>query len=64
MAVKITIDRDKCVGAAACVAIGPEVFQLDDEDKATVLDPKAAPIEDIKEAAESCPVQAITVVEE
>lgn len=64
MAVKITIDRDKCVGAAACVAIAPEAFELDDQDKAIVIDPAGAPIEDIQEAADRCPTQAITVSEE
>lgn len=63
MSVKITIDRDKCVGAAACVAIAPEVFQLDDEDKATVIDPEGAPIQDIKEAEARCPTSAISVEE-
>jgi len=63
MAVKITIDRDKCVGAAVCVAIAPEVFELDDEDKSKVIDAEGAPIEDIKEAADRCPTGAITVEE-
>jgi len=63
MAVKITIDRERCVGAAACVAIAPEVFQLDDEDKAVVIDPEGAPIEDIREAEARCPTQAISVEE-
>lgn len=63
MAVKITIDRDKCVGAAACVATAPEVFQLDDEDKAIVADANGAPMEDVREAADRCPMGAITVEE-
>ena len=63
MAVKVTIDRDKCVGAAVCVALAPEVFMLDDEDKATIIDVNGAPIEDLKDAAERCPTGAITVDE-
>ncbi|NIM05852.1 MAG: ferredoxin [Armatimonadetes bacterium] len=60
---KIMIDRDKCVGAGACVAIAPEVFQLDDDDKSVVIDPEGAPIEDAQEAADRCPAGAISVVE-
>jgi ferredoxin len=63
MAIKITIDRDKCVGAGVCVALAPEVFQLDDEDKATVIAVDGAPIEDIRDAADRCPTGAITVEE-
>ena len=63
MAIKITIDRDKCVGAGVCVALAPEVFQLDDEDKATVIAADGAPIEDIRDAADRCPTGAIAVEE-
>jgi ferredoxin len=63
MPAKISIDRNKCVGAGACAAIAPEVFQLDDEDKSVVIDPEGAAIEDVKEAAERCPAGAITVEE-
>lgn len=33
----IKIDRDLCIGAASCVAVYPEVFELDEESKAVVL---------------------------
>ncbi len=47
----------------AGVALAPEVFQLDDEDKATVIAADGAPIEDIQDAADRCPTGAITVTE-
>ncbi len=68
---KVIIDRDLCIGAAACVALLPEVFALDDEGKAIVL--KAAQkdieasnysVEQLMEAAKSCPVSAITVFDD
>jgi ferredoxin len=37
------------------------VFQLDTKNKATVLDPEAASVETLIEAAEACPCQAILV---
>jgi ferredoxin len=33
----LMVDRELCIGAASCVAVLPEVFQLDDEDKAVIL---------------------------
>ena len=33
----LMVDRDLCIGAASCVAVYPEVFQLDDENKAVIL---------------------------
>ena len=42
----------------------PQVFALDDEDTATVIDPDAAPLDDILEAAQNGPVDAIIVTGE
>lgn len=61
---KIVVDRDVCIGAAPCVTVAPGVFQLDDENKAYVVDPKAADDETILLAAQACPVQAISLFDE
>jgi len=63
---KVRVDADTCVGCAACEDICPEVFEMTDEDKATVkFDPVPAELEDgCREAAEQCPVDAISVEEE
>ncbi|MBP7005623.1 ferredoxin [Patescibacteria group bacterium] len=61
---KIYVDRDLCIGAAPCVVIAPGVFQLDDENKAVVMDAKGADDETILLAAQSCPVQAIILHDE
>jgi ferredoxin len=60
----VLIRRSDCCGNAQCVEIAPEVFALDSKGKATVLDPEAAPPERVIEAAESCPCQAIEVVDD
>lgn len=62
--VEVTVDRALCIGSGDCVDTAPDVFQLDDEDKAVVVDPDAAPVEDILEAAQNCPVSAIFVAGE
>ena len=61
---KIKIDRDLCIGAAPCVAIAPEVFELDEEGKAIVIDPKGADDETIMLGAEACPTLAVILFDE
>jgi ferredoxin len=41
----------------------PAVFALDEEDVAVVLDPDAAPLDDIFDAAQNCPVDAIVILD-
>ena len=61
---KIAVDRELCIGAAPCVTVAPGVFQLDDENKAIVVDAHGADDDTILLAAESCPVQAILLFDE
>jgi ferredoxin len=58
---KITVDRDLCIGAANCVAIAPAVFQLDADNKAVVVAEDGAMDDMLLQAAESCPTSAITL---
>lgn len=60
--IRIEVDRDLCIGSGDCVATEPDVFDLDDEGKAIVLDPDAAPTDQVVEAARNCPVTAIFVI--
>jgi ferredoxin len=62
--VEITVDRALCIGSGDCVDTAPDVFQLDEEDKAVVVDPDGASVDDILTAAGNCPVSAIFVVGE
>lgn len=61
---KVEVDRELCIGAAPCVTIAPGVFQLDEENKAYIVDQNGADAETILLAAQSCPVQAIIVYDE
>lgn len=60
----VEVDRTLCFGFGDCVATLPDVFDLDDDDKAIVLDPDAASIDDIIEASQNCPVDAIIITDE
>lgn len=62
--IEITVDRSLCIGSGDCVDTAPNVFQLDEEDKAVVVDPDGASVDDVIEAAGNCPVSAIFVVGE
>jgi ferredoxin len=62
--VAIEVDRALCYGFGDCVDTVPAVFALDEEDTAIVLDPDAAPLDDIVEAAQNCPVDAIVITGE
>jgi len=58
--VKVYVDKDTCIGCGVCEGICPDVFKMTDDGKAEAIVPEteAACAHD---AADSCPVQAITV---
>ena len=62
--IHVTVDRSLCIGSGDCVDTAPNVFQLDEEDKAVVVDPDGAATDDVIEAARNCPVSAIFVAGE
>ncbi len=62
--IAVNVDRALCIGSGDCVDTAPDVFQLDDEDKAVVVDPDGAPTDDVIAAAGNCPVAAIFVTGE
>jgi len=74
MVSKVRIDRDGCIGCGACVALIPDLFELNANDgKAQIVekyrsenDPSSGLVpdnmlDDVKSAAEGCPVSAIKV---
>ncbi|MFH1621173.1 MAG: ferredoxin [Patescibacteria group bacterium] len=61
---KIVVDRELCIGAGPCVTVAPGVFQLDEDNKAIIIDAKGADDDTILLAAQSCPVQAISLFDE
>ncbi len=77
--IKVKVDPDLCIGAASCVAIAEQYFELNSENKAMVKDPSLPVIPDIYEremevteeqkdllilAARSCPTLAIFIYDE
>jgi len=76
----LLVDRDTCIGAASCVAVYPDVFELDEENKAVLkledgkntsdetdvkaLDVGSVDNDSLMVAAQSCPVAAIYLYDE
>ncbi|MBU5592123.1 ferredoxin [Clostridium sp. MSJ-4] len=60
---KAIVDKETCIGCGLCPSICPEVFEMDDDGKAkTIVDEVPSGNEDeAKDAAMSCPVNAISV---
>jgi ferredoxin len=79
MKLRIIVDPDLCIGAASCVTVAPDVFVLNVENKAEVLDHGQAldgpsyertveatedELQNLITAAQSCPTLAITIIDE
>lgn len=71
--VKVEVEADKCLGFGSCVIVSPDVFRLDERPgqgvfrsraKLDVLDEAGGKdYENLLIAAQSCPTQAITIVD-
>ena len=63
---KATVDRDTCISCGLCVSICPNVFVMDDDNiavaKVDIID--AQDEVDAREAADQCPVSAISISED
>lgn len=55
----VRVDQDKCIGCGLCVGMAPEVFVMNADYKSEVINPE--PTDAAREAAASCPVDAIIV---
>jgi ferredoxin len=65
--VKVWVDPERCQGHTLCSMIAPESFQLSDIDGSSSAIDEVLPTdreEQVREAAQSCPEQAIIVTDE
>jgi class 3 adenylate cyclase len=63
--IRARIDRHRCIGAGNCITIAPTAFDWVKGDllKAAVVDPESVEEELLREAASSCPTDAIEIEE-
>jgi ferredoxin len=59
--IRISVDQNKCVGSTTCINTARATFALDKAGKSSVINPQGDAEEIVIEAAEGCPVGAITV---
>jgi len=61
---KAVVDQDTCVGCELCSDNCPEVFEMEDGVAKTIVNEvPAEAIDTCRDAADSCPVEAITIEE-
>lgn len=59
---KVVVDPDKCADHGQCVFAAPEVFRLDENGKLLYTsDVDDSLLDRVEEAADVCPLQAITI---
>jgi ferredoxin len=74
---RVILDREACIGAAACMAVQPRHWKVQDDGKVNLLGSRHSPdgkrqekefteeeLEDYRLAAESCPTNAIHLEDE
>jgi ferredoxin len=60
---KVKVIRDACISAGSCIAVSPEVFQFDAENKAVIVDNAQDEEANILMAAQTCPTKAIVITD-
>lgn len=60
---KAYVDKGTCIGCGLCADISPEVFEMDDSNKAEAIDEELSDelLDSAKDAETQCPVDAISV---
>jgi ferredoxin len=63
---RVTVDREVCIGAGQCVLAAPNVFDQDDNDGRVMLltpDPDKADHAAVQNAVHVCPSGAVTAAD-
>jgi len=65
MAVRVVIDRRRCIGAGTCIFLAPTAFQWRKGDflKPELLDASSVDEDTLRAVAAACPTQAIVLEE-
>jgi ferredoxin len=65
VAVRVVIDRRRCIGAASCIVLAPSAFQWRQGDfvKPELRDPSSVDEDLLREVAAACPTRAIVIEE-
>ncbi len=57
---KLKVDQSKCIGCGACVGVAPTYFDFNDNGLSEAIKQDELENEEVHQAIEMCPVNAIT----
>ncbi|MBF6335347.1 ferredoxin [Nocardia abscessus] len=62
---RISVDRERCIGAGMCALLAPEVFDQDEDDgRVRLVDPRPRRGHSaVREALDACPSGALEISE-
>jgi ferredoxin len=60
---RLTVDRELCLGSGLCIVYAPNTFAHDEQAKAVVVNPDGDSIDAIRTAVSACPTSAIHLEE-
>jgi ferredoxin len=60
---RVSVDKSVCICSAMCVAIAPGRFVLDERQRSGPVQAEIDPDEEVRDAAASCPSEAISLVD-
>jgi ferredoxin len=62
---RVVVDYDLCESNAICMAVAPEVFEVDDDDNLNLLqeEPPEELRPKVEEAVRRCPKQALSIAD-
>ena len=63
---RVVVDRDKCTGLGMCEAEAPELFELQNDGSLVILNdqPSESQGPEAEAAADACPTEALSIVED
>lgn len=63
---RITADRERCIGAGHCVRTAPDLFDSGEDGRVTVslAEPDVSRLDEVREAVRLCPNAAIALRED
>ncbi|HEY2203932.1 MAG TPA: ferredoxin [Pseudonocardia sp.] len=63
---RIVVDWDKCTGLGMCEAEAPDVFEVSDDGTLKLLNecPGSSLRDEVEAAVESCPTEALSIVDD
>lgn len=61
----VSVDFDKCTGLGICESLAPDFFEVDDSGELILLkeDIGDAELQEVEEAVNGCPTEALKIVE-